>query len=246
MCISIFIQHYWQHACKSLHHMPWHLHIPCPKHACSKVPIELHRTNWESLLRIWLIKESSPSITKPSEWTSFLTYPHKPDGILLPISWDPMRLEYKAIIREHYKARILHDISHKLSSAHQSFQNLVSMMDSGASTWTAPLLTWPHSTHTRDCYQFLHMPFGLKMSQDIFKMQMDWITNRLLPGIIAIHDDICIYSKTIEQDEKHLLQLLKTPSRNDLIFNSHKCSIRQPQITFYGAIFTTHEGWSQT
>ena len=25
--------------------------------------------------------------------------------------------------------------------------------------------------------------------------------------------------------------------KNGLVFNSHKCSIRKPQITFYGAIF---------
>ena len=51
------------------------------------------------------------------------------------------------------------------------------------------------------------MPFGLKMSQDVFQMRMDQITDRL-PGVIAKHDDVCIYGKTQEQDNKHLLQLL--------------------------------------
>ena len=46
------------------------------------------------------------------------------------------------------------------------------------------------NTH-KGCYQFLHMPFGLKMSQDVFQMVMDQITDRL-PGIIAIHGDICV------------------------------------------------------
>ena len=27
--------------------------------------------------------------------------------------------------------------------------------------------------------------------------------------------------------------------KNGLVFNSHKCSIKKPQITFYGAIFST-------
>ena len=52
------------------------------------------------------------------------------------------------------------------------------------------------------------MPFGLKMSQDVFQKSMDQITDRL-PGVIAIHDDICIYGKTQEKHDKHLLQLLK-------------------------------------
>ena len=67
-------------------------------------------------------------------------------------------------------------------------------------------------------------------------MCMDQITNRL-PGIIAIHDDICVFGKTREEHDIHLLQLMKTASKIGLVFNSHKCSIRQPQITFYGAIF---------
>ena len=76
------------------------------------------------------------------------------------------------------------------------------------------------------------------MSQNVFQMCMDQITNRL-PGIIAIHDDICVYSKTREEHNTNLLQLMKTASKNRLVFNSHKCSIRQLQITFYGAIFTS-------
>ena len=69
-------------------------------------------------------------------------------------------------------------------------------------------------------------------------MHMDQITDRL-PGIIAIHNDICVFGKTREEHNTNLLQLMKTASKNGLVFNSHKCSIRQLQITFYGAIFTS-------
>ena len=69
-------------------------------------------------------------------------------------------------------------------------------------------------------------------------MHMDQITHRL-PGIIAMHDNICVFGKTREEEIMHLLQLMKTAPKNGLIFNSDKCSIRQPQSTFYGAIFTT-------
>ena len=81
------------------------------------------------------------------------------------------------------------------------------------------------------------MSFELRMSQDVFKMNMDQIADRL-PGIIAIHDDICVFGKTREEHDTHVLQLVKIAWKNGLISNSHKCSIRQPQITFYGAIFT--------
>ena len=68
-------------------------------------------------------------------------------------------------------------------------------------------------------------------------MQMDQITDRL-PGIIAIHDDICVFGKTQEQHDKHLLQLMKTAVKQGLLFNSNKYHISQPQITLYGTIFS--------
>ena len=35
-------------------------------------------------------------------------------------------------------------------------------------------------------------------------MRMDQITERL-PGSIAIHDDICVFGRTQEQHDKHLI-----------------------------------------
>ena len=81
------------------------------------------------------------------------------------------------------------------------------------------------------------MPFSLKMAQDVFQMRMDQITERL-PGVIAIHDDISVFGKTQEQHDKHLLQLLKTTSTRGLVFNSRRCQISKPQITFFGTIFS--------
>ena len=81
------------------------------------------------------------------------------------------------------------------------------------------------------------MPFGLKISQDIFQMCMDQVID-CLPGIIAIHDDICIYNHTPEQHDQHLLKLMQTAAQHGIVFNSSKCWIRQPQIAFYSAVFT--------
>ena len=72
------------------------------------------------------------------------------------------------------------------------------------------------------------------MSQDV---RMDQLTDRL-PGIITIHDNICVYGKTQEQHDKLLLQLMKTAAKQGLVFNSNKCHISQPEITFYGTIFS--------
>ena len=99
------------------------------------------------------------------------------------ICFDPRDLN-KAIIWEHYKALTLDEITHKLSGA-----KVFSKLDVKDSFWSIHLDT-PSSyltifnTHN-GCYWFLHMPLGLKMSQDVFQMQMGQITDRF-PGIIAI------------------------------------------------------------
>ena len=66
---------------------------------------------------------------------------------------------------------------------------------------------------------------------------MDQITDRL-PGIIAIHDDICVYGKDMAEHNHNLLQLMKTAQGQGLVFNSNKCAICQSSISFYGAVFT--------
>ena len=81
------------------------------------------------------------------------------------------------------------------------------------------------------------MPFGLKMSQDVFKMQMDQITNRL-PGVIAIHNDICVFDKDTAEHDYNLLQIMKTAQGHSLVFNSSNRVIHKSQISSYGAIFT--------
>ena len=204
------------------------------QHARRKVPIEA-REEIEKALQKMVDNEIITPVTEPTEWVSSLTYPRKSDGSICPCL-DPRDLN-KAIIREHYKAPTLEEISHKLSGA-----TVFSKLDAKDGFWSIHLDT-PSSylttfnTH-KGRYRYLRMPFGLKMSQDVFQMCMDQITDRL-PGIIAIHDDICIYGKTREEHDTNLLELMKTASKNGLVFNSHKCSIRQPQITFYGAIFTS-------
>ena len=204
------------------------------QHARRKVPIEA-KEEIEKALQKMVDNEIITPVTEPTEWVSSLTYPRKSDGSIHPCL-DPRDLN-KAIIHEHYKAPTLEEISHKISGA-----TVFSKLDAKDGFWSIHLDT-PSSylttfnTH-KGRYRYLHMPFGLKMSQDVFQMHMDQITDRL-PGIIAIHNDICVYGKTREEHDTNLLELMKTASKNGLVFNSHKCSIRQPQITFYGAIFTS-------
>ena len=197
------------------------------QHARRKVHIECKEQIEKALQKMEDLQIFTP-VTEPTEWVSSITYPRKPHSTI-HICLDPKDLN-RAIIREHYKAPTLEEISHKLLGA-----TIFSKLDAKDGFWSIHLDT-PSSylttfnTH-KGRYRFLHMPFGLKMSQDVLQMRMVHITDSL-PGVIAIHDDICVYGKTQKQHDIHLLQLLKTAKAKGLVFNSRKCHISQKQITF--------------
>ena len=207
--------------------------VPPVQHTRCKVLIEC-REAIEKLLQDMVDQGIVTPVTDPMEWVSSLTYPWKPDGSLC-ICLDPKDLN-KAIIWEHYKAPTLDEITHKLSRA-----KVFCKLDAKDGFWSIHLDTPSFYSTTfnihKGCCWFLHMPFSSKISQDVFQMWMDQMTNRI-PGIIAVHDDICMYGKDIAEHNHNLLQLMKTAQGQGLVFNSSKCAICQPQIPFYGAIFT--------
>ena len=207
--------------------------VPPVQHAHLNVPTEC-REAIEKLLQDIVDQEIIAPVTEPMEWVSSLTYPQRPDGSL-HICLDPGDLN-KAIIWEHYKAPTLDEITHKLSGA-----KVFSKLDPKDGFWSIHLDKQSSYLTTfnmhKGCYWFLCMPFGLKMSQDVFQMQMDQITNRL-PSVIAIHDDICVFGKDTKEHDYNLLQLMKTAQGHGLVFNSSKCAIHKSQISYYGTIFT--------
>ena len=78
------------------------------------------------------------------------------------------------------------------------------------------------------------MPFGLKMSQDIFQARIDQPVEGLA-GVIAIADYIVIFGATQEHDE-NLRRFLACCREHGLKLNPDKSQISQPEVKFYGII----------
>ena len=91
-------------------------------------------------------------------------------------------------------------------------------------------------------YRFLHVPFRLKMSQDIFQMRMDDIVAQC-PRVLAIHDNVFIYGKDNRDHNTNIINLFNMAQKEGLVFNSKKCAIKQESITFFGGVFLA-EGYS--
>ena len=160
--------------------------------------------------------------TEPTPWVSLLTYPKKANG-KLRICLNPKDLN-KVIIRENHKALTLEEIAHVLTGATKFSKAGSNKALFGVHlTKEASLLT-TFNTHLGR-YRFLCVPFGLKMSQDIFQMQMDDIVAQCL-GVLAIHDAIFIYGKDNKDHDANITNLFNVAQKEGLVFNSMKCSTK--------------------
>ena len=86
-------------------------------------------------------------------------------------------------------------------------------------------------------YRFKRMPFGAKMSQDVFQMKMDLIMERC-PGVISIHDDIVVYGTSDEDHDANLIKLLNVAQVEGLVLNSKKLELKHPRVSFFGVEYS--------
>ena len=169
---------------------------------------------------------------EPTAWVNSLVYRRKPNG-KLQICLDPKDLN-RAISREHHVIPTLEEILPKLSGA-----KFFSIVDAKCGYWNVELdnessyLTTFNSPFGR--YRFLRMPFGLKMSQDVFQAKIDQ-TFEGCEGTIGIADDIVIFGKSEQEHDRHLHDMLTRCRSTGLKLNPDKCKIKQRKIKFYGVI----------
>ena len=130
-----------------------------------------------------------------------VTFQRKPNGDVR-VCLDPSNLN-KAIIREHHKPMKVEEIAHKLAGAtvYTKADALKAFLQIHL-THKASLLT-TFNSH-RGWLRFLRMPFGAKMSQDVFQLRMDAILEQC-PGVIGIHDDMVIFGVDQEDHDANLI-----------------------------------------
>ena len=177
-------------------------------HARRKVPIE-SKEAIDRELDYLIEEEIITEQVEPTPWVSSGTFPMKPNREVR-VCLDPSNLN-KAIIREHHKPMTVEEIADALKAFLQIHL-----------THKASLLT-TFNSH-RGCLCFLRMPFGAKMSQDVFQMRMDAILKQC-PGVIGIHDDMVIYGVDQEDHDANLINLLNVCQKEGLVLNSKKLEL---------------------
>ena len=208
--------------------------VPPVQHARRKVPIESKAAIEEAI--DYMVKEDilEPQI-EPTQWVSSVTYPVKPTGEVRPCL--DVRDLNKAIIWENHKPQKVEEIAHQLAGAvvFTKADDLKAFLQVHLTEESSKLLViTTHKGH----YRFKRMPFGAKMSQDVFQMEMDLIMERC-PGVISIHDDIVVYGVSDEDHDANLINLLNVAQIEGLVLNSKKLELKCPRISFFGVEYST-------
>ena len=142
----------------------------------------------------------------------------------------------KAIIRENHKPQTVEEIAHQLAGAVVFIKAdaLKAFLQVHLTEESSKLLVI--NTH-KGCYRFKRMPFGAKMSQDVFQMKMDLIME-CCPGVISIHDDIVVYGVSNEDHDAYLINLLNVAQVEGLVLNSKKLELKCPRVSFFGVEYS--------
>ena len=202
-------------------------------HARRKVPMESKEAidrELDYLIEEEIIKEQ----VEPTPWVSSVTFPRKPNGDIR-VCLDPSNLN-KAIIREHHKPMTVEEIAHELAGArvYTKADALKAFLQIHLTHEASLLMTF--NSH-RGRLRFLRMPFGAKMSQDVFQLRMDAILEQC-PGVIGIHDDMVIFGVDQEDHDANLINLLNVCQKEGLVLNSKKLELRRERVTFFGAEYS--------
>ena len=199
------------------------------RHAAWSVPVGMQEAYKAELDR--LVKEDVIiEVDHYTEWVNPIVPAQKPDG-KIRLCIDSRHLN-KAINRNPYYMRTLDDILPKLSKA-----RTVSMGDATSGYWHVPLDLQSSLLTTFNTpwgkYQWLRLPFGLKIASDVFQERLDRVLE-LVPGTIGIADDIIVYGESEIEHDANFITLCETARTNGLKLNVKKLQFKSKDCKFFG------------
>ena len=201
-------------------------------HAPRKYPISLHPKVKEHLNKIECMGVIT-HVDQPTDWVSSVTYVQKANGELC-LCLDPCDLN-EAICHNHQKMVTVEEFAHEFAHSYYCTR-----LDTCHGYWLivldqeSSLCTTFNSPFRRYC--FLHLPFGLVCSLDIFQKKMDQILEEC-QGCIGITDDITVHGHTKVEHDAHLQNLMHVAHKFGLVFNPEKTHVKAPAVNFFGCLY---------
>ena len=179
-------------------------------------------------------------VEKPTEWVSQFVVCRKKSGKLrVCIDLKPLN---KALKREHYHLQVLDDVLPCLNKA-----KVFTKLDLASAFWHIQLdeessfLTTFNTPFGR--YRWLRLPFGIKVSSEIFQKHLNQVLEGLV-GVVCIADDIVVYGcgETMEEAQRdhddNLTNLLKRCREKNVKLSYEKSMFNCAEIPFVGHLIT--------
>jgi hypothetical protein len=169
-----------------------------------------------------------------TQWVNSIVLVDKPDGSVR-VCLDPKDLN-QALERNPYHSKTVDEIMGELNGA-----KFFTLVDAAQGYWHVPL----DEESSRLCtfntpwgkYRWNRLPFGLKVSSDVFQERLDAVT-RTVQGATGIADDCLAIGSSMEDHDVALLTLLETARLNGIKFNARKMQFRTRSCTFFGQMLT--------
>ena len=202
-------------------------------HPPRRIPLEL-KSKFKAKLDEMVDRGILAKVNTPTKWVSSVLLRTKPNGDLR-VCLDPTDLN-KAIMRDHHPIPVVDDIIPELGNS-----DVFTKLDLKDGYWHVKLteqssfLTTFNTPFGR--YRYLRMPFGLKMSQDVFQHKVEETYNSCA-GTIGISDDITVHGKGESSHDHRLHEVMETTRRNNLCLNYEKVHVKKPSVKFFASIFS--------
>ena len=174
-------------------------------------------------------------VTLPTDWVNQMAVVQKKSGkVRLCLDPRPLNVSLK---REHYPLPVLDDILPQLSNAtvfsicdlkdgylHCPLDEQSSLLTTFATPWCR--------------YKWKRLPFGLKVSSEIFQKRLLQALDGLI-GVQCVADDIIIWGSSDAEHDDRLRKFLQRCQSVGIVLNKEKCQFRLQDISFLGHIVSS-------
>ena len=178
------------------------------------------------------------AVHEPTDWVNSIVCNIKetPEGNKkIRLCLDPKDLN-KNIRREHYYTRTIDELLPQLCG-----KKFFSVVDTKKGYWhvaldhESSLLCTFNTPFGR--YRFKRLPFGVKLSQDIFQRKLDEVYKDI-PNVMGIADDIVVCGSTESEHDQAFYKMLEATRKHNVSLNSDKLQFKQTQVDFFGHVLT--------
>ena len=200
-----------------------------PLYPLSEIELETLRDWLKEMLRTGKIRRSTSPAGSP------ILFVPKPKGRGLRL-WVDYRVLNRITIPNRYPLPLMQELQDRVQGAQwftkmdlKNGFNLIRIRE--GDEWKTAFRT-PYGL-----YEFQVMPFGLTNAPSTFQDMMNHIFSDMIDlGLLANMDDILVYTRTLEEHDKTVHEVLRRIQTNGLAVNPEKCVWQVQEVEFLGYI----------